>query len=245
MNTNTDNKQLTDKDELLAEQFNNTINQVNQFLEESQLDLLSIGTTTCSETNYNDAKLNLASAPSKLSKAEKDYYTCQYGESGYDSYITSKLTNSATAIGKNITAKINELVLDIEYLNDTYIKTQSSYTYLGKLYEKYKEEEDELNEQIIEARVNTGDVTTNHRKTYYENKSYDNLNKWYWYFFWFYAIVLLLFIIMLFMYNTTFSITTKIFTILLFLLYPFVMTTIYLWLTKKINEIYEFFHLTL
>jgi hypothetical protein len=73
----------------------------------------------------------------------------------------------------------------------------------------------------------------------------DNLNKWYWYFFWFYAIVLLLFIIMLFMYNTTFSITTKIFTILLFILYPFVMTTIYLWFIKKINEIYEFFHLTL
>lgn len=237
MTTNTDNEQLT-------EQINNMINQVDLFLEQSQLDISSI-TTTCTDTNYDAAKLNLETAPSKLSKAEKEYYTCKYGESGYESYITTKLTNSANMIGKNIKMKISELILDIEYLNDTYIKTLSSYTYLGKLYEKYKEEEEELNEQIIEARVNTGDVTTNHRKTYYENKSYDNLNKWYWYFFWFYAIVLLLFIIMLFMYNTTFGFATKIFIILFFIVYPFVMTSVYLWLTKKINEIYEFFHLSL
>jgi archaellum component FlaC len=70
------------------------------------------------------------------------------GTSGYNDYITNKLTDQANTVKKNIQTVTNTLINEMKNLNDTYKTSYSSYTYLSKLDKKYNDEIDELEENI-------------------------------------------------------------------------------------------------
>jgi hypothetical protein len=110
-------------------------------------------------------------------------------------------------------------------LNDTYKSISSSNTYLIKLDKKY-------NDEINDLENNMGNITTNDRKTYYEKQNYDDLIGYYKFSLWVYYLLLIVFTIMLFIYNRTMGITTKIICIVLFVLYPFFSTDIFLWIIR-------------
>jgi len=158
----------------ISEQLNKTIEQINTYIENSaeQLrcgpDCQALEATQQLKEKYEAAKTNLESAPGEYQTAKKNYYTYIMGQTGYDEYIKNNLTAQSNNIETNINTVINPLILEMKNLNDSYKTSYSSYTYLRKLDEKYNGEINELKQNIQEAAVTTGDVTTNDRKKFYE-----------------------------------------------------------------------------
>jgi len=231
----------------ITDQLNKTIEQINTYVENSaeQLrcgpDCQALEATQTLKEKYEAAKANVASAPGEYEIAKKKYYTYIMGQSGYDEYIKNNLTAQSNNIETNINAAINPLVLDMKNLNDTYKTSYSSYTYLSKLDKKYNDEIVELEKNIEEAAVTTGDVTTNDRKTYYEKQNYDALLGFYKFSLWVYYVLLIVFTVMLFVMNRTMGLVKKIIFIVFFFLYPFFATDITLWLIRIFYNFTELF----
>jgi hypothetical protein len=231
----------------ITDQLNKTIEQINTYVENSaeQLrcgpDCQALEATQTLKEKYEAAKANVASAPGEYEIAKKKYYTYIMGQSGYDEYIKNNLTAQSNNIETNINAAINPLVLDMKNLNDTYKTSYSSYTYLSKLDQKYNDEIVELEKNIEEAAVTTGDVTTNDRKTYYEKQNYDALLGFYKFSLWVYYVLLIVFTVMLFVMNRTMGLVKKIIFIVFFFLYPFFSTDITLWLIRIFYNFTELF----
>jgi enamine deaminase RidA (YjgF/YER057c/UK114 family) len=222
----------------INDQLNKTISQINTYIQNSA-EQLSCGpdcqiqqATQTLKEKYEAAKTNVETAPGELQTAEKNYYTYIMGQSGYNDYITNKLTDQANTVKKNIQTVTNTLLNEMKNLNDSYKTSYSSYTYLRKLDEKYNDEIDVLEKNIEEAAVTTGDVTTNDRKTYYEKQNYDGLLGYYNFSLWVYYVLLIVFTILLFIANQTTSIFKKILFIVIFFLYPFFATDITLWIIR-------------
>jgi hypothetical protein len=224
----------------ITDELNKTLAQINTYIQNSaeQLrcgpDCQALEATKTLKKKYEAAKTNVASAPGELQTAEKNYYTYIMSMSGYDEYITNKLTDQANNIETNINTVINPLILEMKDLNDTYKSISSSNAYLLKLEQKY-------NKEINNLEDNMGYVTTNDRKTYYETQNYNTLIFFYKFALWVYYISLIVFTIMLFLYNRTMGITVKIICIVCFVLYPFFSTDITLWLVRIFYNLAELF----
>lgn len=224
----------------IDDQLNKTIEQINTYIENSaeQLncgpDCQALQATKTLKEKYEQAKTNMESAPGEYQTAKKNYYTYIMGQSGYDEYITNNLTDQANNIEKNINTIVNNLVKEMTDLNDTYKSVSSSNAYLSKLEKKY-------NEEINDLENNKGSVTTNDRKTYYEKQNYNYLIGYYKFFLWVYYLLLIVFTIMLFLYNRTMGITIKIVCIVLFVLYPFFSTDLFLWIIRLFYNFIELF----
>lgn len=231
----------------ITEQLNKTLAQINTYIQnsEEQLrcgpDCQALEATQTLKEKYEAAKTNLESAPGELQTAEKNYYTYIMGTSGYNDYITNKLTDQSNTVKKNIQSITNTLINEMKNLNDTYKTSYSSYTYLSKLDKKYNDEIDELEENMIKGSITTGDVTTNDRKTYYEKQNYDALLEYYKISMWVFYILLIVFTIMLFVMNNTMGILKKIMFILFFLFFPFFSTGIALWMIRIFYNFMELF----
>ena len=237
----------TDTPPDITDQLNKTIAQINTYVENSaeQLrcgpDCQALEATQTLKEKYEAAKTNVASAPGEYEIAKKKYFTYIMGQSGYDEYIKNNLTAQSNNIETNINAAINPLLLDMKDLNDTYKTSYSSYTYLSKLDKKYNDEIDELEKNIEEAAVTSGDVTTNDRKTYYEKQNYDGLLGFYEFSLWVYYVLLIVFTIILFLMNHTIGIVKKIIFIVFFFLYPFFATDVFLWMIRIFYNFTELF----
>ena len=163
------------------------------------------------------------------------------GMTGYNDYITNKLTDQSNMVKKNIESVINPLISEMKELNNTYKTSYSSYTYLSKLDKKYNDEINELEQNMEKAAVTTGDVTTNDRKTYYEKQNYDELLGYYKFSLWVFYILLIIFTIILFVMNNSMGIVKKIIFILFFLFFPFFSTGIALWIIRIFYNFTELF----
>jgi hypothetical protein len=222
----------------ISEQLNKTVEQINTYIENSaeQLrcgpDCQALEATQQLKEKYEAAKTNLESAPGQYQTAKKNYYTYIMGQTGYDEYIKNNLTAQSNNIETNINTVINPLILEMKNLNDSYKTTYSSYTYLRKLDEKYNDEIDELEQNIQEAAVTTGDVTTNDRKTFYEKQNYDALISYYKFSLWVFYLLLIVFTFLLFAMNRSIGIVKKLLFIVFFFFFPFFATDITLWIIR-------------
>jgi hypothetical protein len=222
----------------ISEQLNKTVEQINTYIENSaeQLrcgpDCQALEATQQLKEKYEAAKTNLESAPGQYQTAKKNYYTYIMGQTGYDEYIKNNLTAQSNNIETNINTVINPLILEMKNLNDSYKTTYSSYTYLRKLDEKYNDEIDELKQNIQEAAVTTGDVTTNDRKTFYEKQNYDALISYYKFSLWVFYLLLIVFTFLLFAMNRSIGIVKKLLFIVFFFFFPFFSTDITLWIIR-------------
>lgn len=228
----------TDTPPDITEQLNKTIAQINTYIENSaeQLrcgpDCQALEATQQLKEKYEAAKTNVASAPGEYETAKKNYYTYIMGQTGYAEYIKNNLTAQSNNIETNINTVINPLILEMKNLNDSYKTSYSSYKYLSKLDKKYNDEIDELKQNIQEAEVTTGDVTTNDRKTFYEKQNYDALISYYKFSLWVFYLLLIVFTFLLFAMNNSMGIVNKILFIVFFLFFPFFATDITLWIIR-------------
>jgi hypothetical protein len=225
------------QDEDITNQINKMMEQVDAALAESAKSL-TCGPDCQAQENiqtlrqiYLDAELNLQTAPTKLSVAEKNYLVSTLGEAGYVDYMTTRYTVQANQIGDKITNSFETVVTESTKLSDLYETLYTNYDYLEDLYENYDTVNTNLKKDINNA---TGDVVTSDRKTYYESQNYNYLKNWYIAYKFIYIVIIIIFIIFLFFRKSEYSFVSRIFILIFFILYPIYITQSVFWIWNNV-----------
>ena len=152
---------------------------------------------------YINSQTNLESAPSEFQTAQKNYVTFTEGENAYNELFTKDLTKKANEIVKKYEEKFVNKSTEIKTLIETYIAIIANYNNVVDLFIKYKKENNKL---IKTIKIETNDILTNDRKTYYEDQQINILKNNYLYLFAFiYFIVIICFIVFYFIYPSKFT----------------------------------------
>jgi hypothetical protein len=225
------------QDEDITNQINKMMEQVDAALAESAKSL-TCGPDCQAQENiqtlrqiYLDAELNLKTAPTKLSVAEKNYLVSVLGEAGYVDYMTTRYTVQANQIGDKITNSFETVVTESTKLSDLYESLYTNYDYLEDLYENYDTVNTNLKKDINQS---TGDVVTSDRKTYYESQNYNYLKNWYTAYKFVYIVIIIIFIIFLFVRKSEYSFVSRIFILIFFILYPIYITQSVFWIWNNV-----------
>lgn len=177
---------------------------------------------------YLDRQSSLASGPSEVQVAQKNYVTFTQGESAYNDLLDSQLEEKAQKIAETFTEVFDIDSEKIKTQIDTYDGLILNYKNVAELYLKYKRENIQL---IKELKNETNDVLTNERKTFYEDQKIDGLKNFYFYILLgIYIICFICFVAFSLMYPSQTSFKVKIASIIGFLALPFVST----WILGKI-----------
>ena len=174
------------------------------------------------KANYLNAQTNLSLAEPEFQLAQKNYYTYVSGESAYNELIETEFSQAADMISNKFKENYNVDVAKVNSQLDTYNAILINFRNVIDLYTKYKKENEILYKQFKE---NTNDILTNERKTYYEDQKIDSLNAYYYYILWIIYIVVLLCLIGFSLIYPS-NLKTKIITIVLFIILPFIATWI-------------------
>jgi hypothetical protein len=224
-------------DDNITYQVNKLAQQVDSALADSAMSL-TCGPDCQAEQNiqtlkqlYLDAELNLQTAPTKLTVAEKNYLVATLGESGYSDYMTTRYGLQASQIGDKVTSSFEKVATESTNLKDLYETLYTNYDYLEDLYENYDTVNTELKKDISQS---TGDVVTSDRKTYYENQNYNYLKNWYIVYKFIYIIIIIIFIIFLFVRKSEYSFISRIFILVFFILYPVYVTQSVFWVWNNV-----------
>ena len=225
------------QDENITNQINQMVDQVDSALAESAKSL-TCGPDCQAQENINnlrqiylDAELNLQTAPTNLSVAEKNYLISTLGEAGYSDYITTKLTVQANQIGDKITSSFEKVANNSKSLSDIYETLYTNYDYLEDLYDNYDTVNVGLKKDINKA---TGDVVTSDRKTYYETQNNNYLKNWYIVYKFIYIVIIIIFIIFLFVRKSEYSLISRILILIFFILYPIYITQSVFWIWNNV-----------
>lgn len=225
------------QDENMTNLINQMIEQVNDALAKSESSL-TCGPDCQAQQSiqtlrqiYLDAQLNLQTAPTTLSVAEKNYLVSTLGESGYSDYMTTRYSVQASQIGDKITSSFEKVATESTKLSDIYETLYTNYDYLEDLYNNYTTVNTALKTDINNA---TGDVVTSDRKTYYESQNYSYLKNWYIVYKFVYIVIIIIFIIFLFVRKSEYSFVSRVFILILFILYPIYITQSVFWIWNKV-----------
>jgi len=214
----------------MSNNLDSTMNQFNSLLQQSQKAMLcgpdcqKAEAAQTLQQKYLDAQVNLQTAPIQLQQAAKKYITYTQGQAGYDDYINSELQTKADAIIETLKKSFTDSINSAKILSNTYSTQIINSQYASQMYEKYLEENAELDTKLKD---NSYDIFTNDRKTYYEDQGIDDLKWWYVVFFRFYVIMILAYIILFFISTSNFSIFSRIFILLGLIIYPFIAPRIF------------------
>jgi len=128
---------------------------------------------------YLNSQVNLASAPSQVQVAQKNYVVFTQGETVYDELRDEELAEKADIIINTFSENFNGEVDKIKSQISSYDGLLINYKNVLELLRKYKKENKDLFKELKEE---TNDVLTNERKTYYEDQNIDSLKFYYFYF---------------------------------------------------------------
>lgn len=185
---------------------------------------------------YLNAQTNLASAPSQVVTAKKNYVIYSQGQSIYDDQIDKDLTKKAKELASFYAENFNKESQNVLTDTQTYSGLLANLRNVFDLYVKYKKENVELQKKIKEE---SNDILTNERKTYYQDEGIENLKFVYYYFLLsIYVICLILFAIFNFVYPSQINWKIRLAVFIVLLLLPFVSTWI---LSKLIMIIYNIY----
>jgi small nuclear ribonucleoprotein (snRNP)-like protein len=177
----------------------------------------------------------MVSAPQKFFSAAKNYITYTQGESGYNSYIENELQNKANSIANTFQANFNKNV-DIVTTNiQSYQGILINFDNIFDLYKKYKQENDDLEKRL---KIKSSDALTNGRKSYYEDEGLKRIKIYYFFFLFIYSFIVVVFILSILFVETNVKFITRIFILILLIIYPFISN----WIIHLLQKIYRIFY---
>jgi hypothetical protein len=216
------------------DEFNNLIKLANQSIScgpscqsQKQADQL--------KQTYLDAETNMVSAPQKFFSAAKNYITYTQGESGYNTYIENELQNKANSIANTFQTNFNKNV-DIVVSNiQSYQGILINFDNIFDLYKKYKQENDDLEKRL---KIKSSDALTNGRKSYYEDEGLKRVKIYYFFFLFIYCFIVVIFILSIIFVETNVKFITRIFILILLIIYPFIS----IWIIYLLQKLYKIFY---
>ena len=233
-NTTTSNPSTTDVNNLLSKQMNTT-SSINSLINTATKLVMCPPGSACEKENVSaelnrqlqDAIINEQVAPLRLANAKRYYYTYTQGQSSYNGMLEKELQEKARLITKQIGDKFLEEVKNAVTMNMFFNTSQVNSENTLELYNEYVNKNAEMAEIIKSSR---GDVLTNDRKTYYETEAMEKLKMWYTLIISIYWILVVTFILSLFFSTSTMSRTTQIVLVVMFILYPFIIHKVVVYL---------------
>jgi hypothetical protein len=220
-------------------------NQINKLLEASS-DSMLCGPSCQRERQltelkqkYLDSETNLQKAPLQLEDAREKYLVLKDGESGYNKIRFKELEQKADSITNEIQKKFNEQIKNVDVLNN-YLDTELTNSLnTEELLTTYKIKDDKLKAGIGQQ---VNDVITNDRKSYYENQELDRIKLWNNILNTIYLISLI-FLTIEVLFTNAVKVPIKIFIILTFYLYPFIINWIVIFIWNIIKKMYSMIYL--
>uniref|UniRef100_A0A6C0EQ30 Transmembrane protein n=1 Tax=viral metagenome TaxID=1070528 RepID=A0A6C0EQ30_9ZZZZ len=196
---------------------------------------------------YLDAQANVQSAPNQLDISRKNFYIFTKGESGYNEYLDSTLSEKGTEIANLFKENFNEQVIKCNTEIDTYNSLSINYKNVLELYLKYVKENNELLKKIKDE---TSDVLTNERKTFYQDQGISSLKFYYSYILGFiYILTVVVFVVSNFIYTSQYSWKIRLVIFILLSALPFISTMVLSFVIYLIYKLYNLLpknvHLTL
>jgi len=128
---------------------------------------------------FINAQNNIATAPSQLRDAAKNYITFTKGQPKYNELVDIQLQEKADTIVDNFKENFKDDIAKIKTHIETYNGILINFKNVADLHTKYKKENVDL---FMRFKDETNDILTNDRKTYYEDQQIDNLKFFYFYF---------------------------------------------------------------
>lgn len=188
------------------------------------------------EEKLKQSKINLMTAPKQVEIAYKNMYEFKNGELAYNELHDARLE----AEGKKI---IGEFTNDFK-TNMAKIKTSlETYEGIVKNYDNIYNYSAELKKEtlLLEKKFKkTGEgITTNERKSYYEDQGIDQLNFFYRIFLYMYLLLILAFIICIFAVPSNTGKPAQIGILIFLIIYPFISTKIFLFIMQMYKKIVE------
>jgi hypothetical protein len=181
---------------------------------------------------YLDAETNLVNGPQQLYSAKKKYITFTQGENGYNEYISNEIEQQANTIVTTYQAKLKDTISMIRNLFKSYESLFINYGNVADLYKKYKQDNNDIENKF---KTTVSDTITNDRKTYYEDEDLNRLKNYYYFFIFIYLFVVFVFFISIFLVDSNFRLITRIFILLLLIIYPFICYFSYQLIEKTFN----------
>jgi hypothetical protein len=185
---------------------------------------------------YIDAKNNMLSAPYQLKEAQKNYISYTEGDASYNTLIKNEFTTEAENQKKIMQTEFYKAVQNANAENNIYESLYENYNNITELLKKYTSDNIILSKKLEQ---NKDDTITNDRKIYYENQQYQIILGRYTILKWIYIILVIVFAALLFIKNTSYSITVKIFLIIIFIAYPFIINHIILYIINSLKHLYN------
>jgi hypothetical protein len=223
-------------------QLDQTTAQINSLLQSSKEDL-NCGpdcqkekTSQQLQSDYLNAKNNMLSAPYKLKQAQKAYITYTEGDASYNSVIKQELLADANNMTAQMEETFSKAIRNAYEELGIYETLHDNYFNLSDLLKKYVVDNDKLRSKL---ETEKDDTITNDRKTFYENQHYNVVLTRFGILRWVYGVVYVIFFFIIFLKENEFTIQTKVMIVLLFLVYPFVITHLVLFVFKKMKELYD------
>lgn len=218
------------------------VNQVNQLIQKAN-EAITCGPACQEQTKIEDlqkkylnAQANVATAPQQLENAEKEYYTTSKGEAYYSDFLRNKLQGKADILGNTLKSNFQKNIQLTTDFSQTYDSLSSNYQHILELFNGYVKSNESLKGELNGVQK---DIVTNDRKTYYEYEHFTSMKNWYYLFKWIYIILVFVFILGIFLVRNSYSLKYKIFLLVIFILYPFVIDFIVLYLIQLSLRLYS------
>lgn len=188
------------------------------------------------QQRYLSAQANVATAPQQLEKAEKDYFTASKGYAYYSEFLKNQLQGKADIMGNTLKTNFDKNIQLTANFSQTYDSLSMNYKHILELFNGYVKSNESLKGEINSVQK---DIVTNDRKTYYEYEHFNSMKNWYYLFKWIYILLVFVFILGIFFVRNTYSFSYKIFLVVLFLLYPFVIDFLVIYFIQLCHQIYS------
>jgi len=221
---------------------NSQITQVNQLIQAANQAIIC--GPACQEQKkiedlqkkYLDAQANVATAPQQLENAEKEYYTASKGAAYYSDFLRNKLQGKADILGNTLKSNFQKNIQLTTDFSQTYDSLSSNYQHILELFNGYVKSNESSKKEINGIQK---DIITNDRKTYYEHEHLTTMKNWYYLFKWIYIILVFAFIVGIFLVKNSYSLKYKIFLLVIFVLYPFVIDFIVIYIIQLSLRLYS------
>jgi len=218
------------------------INQVNQLIQAAN-QAITCGPACQEQTKIEDlqkkylnAQANVATAPQQLVSAEKEYYTASKGAAYYSDFLKNQLQGRADILGNTLKTNFQKNIQLTTDFSQTYDSLSSNYQNILELFNGYVNSNESLKSEVNGVQK---DIVTNDRKTYYEYENLSGMKNWYYLFKWIYIILVFVFIIGIFLVKNSYSLKYKFFLLVIFILYPFVIDFIVIYIIQLFLRLYS------
>lgn len=224
----------------MANNFN--FNNFNNFLQQAQNTLLC--DSQCQQQKeaqqlqqaYENAQVNLQTAPSQVDTTQQQYITFTQGAAAYSQIKNQDLTQKAEKIVSMYSTNFNNEVTQAQNEVSTYSGLLNNYNNVYDLYKNLKNENAQLKKELTNEK---SDILTNDRKTYYENQEIDFLDYIYKYILQIiYWITVVVYFISVFVYPSQFNWKLKLAVLIVLIILPFISTWLLAMIMALIYKVY-------